>query len=195
MALIVKNPPAKAGDIRDSGSIPGLGRYPGGGNGNPLQYSCLENPMGRGAWQVIVHRVAKCRTRLNTETHTSAFPGSSAGKEPACNAGDPGSIPGSGRSPGEGTGYPFQYSRASLVVSWRRISLQCGRPGFDPWVGKIPWRRERLLIPVFWPGECHGLYTPWVLKELDMTERLALSLSSTVLSTQRSGGRSGKPPQ
>ena len=48
VALVVKNPPAKAGDIRDVGSVPGLGRSPGGGHGNPLQYSCLENPKDRG---------------------------------------------------------------------------------------------------------------------------------------------------
>ena len=48
--------------------------------------------------------------------------------------------------------------------------------GFSPWVEKIPWRRERLPTPVFWPGEFHGLYSPWGLKELDMTERLSLSL-------------------
>ena len=51
MALVVKNMPASAGDIRDVGSIPGLGRSPGGGHGNLLQYSCLENPMDKGAWQ------------------------------------------------------------------------------------------------------------------------------------------------
>ena len=56
---MVKNPPAKAGDIRNEGSIPGSGRSPGGGPGNPLQYSCLENPMVREAWWAIVHRVAK----------------------------------------------------------------------------------------------------------------------------------------
>ena len=50
MALVVKNLPAYAGDIKDTGSIPGLSRSPEGGNGCPLQYSCLENPMGRGAW-------------------------------------------------------------------------------------------------------------------------------------------------
>ena len=55
---MVKNPPANAGDIRDMGSIPGLGRSPGGGNGNPLQYSCLENPMDRGVWWTMVHIVA-----------------------------------------------------------------------------------------------------------------------------------------
>ena len=49
------------------------------------------------------------------------------------------------------------------------------RPGFDPWVGKIPWRREWLSTPVFWPGEFHGLYSPWGHKESDITERLSLS--------------------
>ena len=62
MALVVKNLPGNAGDIRDRGSIPGLGRFPGGGHGNPLQYSCLENPMSRGAWVVTVHRVTKSWT-------------------------------------------------------------------------------------------------------------------------------------
>ena len=56
---MVKNPSADAGDIRDTGSIPGLGRFPGEGNGNPLQYSCQGNPMDRGAWWAVVHGVAK----------------------------------------------------------------------------------------------------------------------------------------
>ena len=64
MALEVKNPPANAGDVRDVGSIPGSGRSPGGEHGNPLQYSCLENPMDSGTWQDIVHGVAQSRTRL-----------------------------------------------------------------------------------------------------------------------------------
>ena len=59
VALVVKNLPAKAGDVRDAGTVPGLGRSPGEGNGNPLQYSFLKNPMDRGAWQATVHRVAK----------------------------------------------------------------------------------------------------------------------------------------
>ena len=63
-----------------------------------------------------------------------------------------------------------------LWLSWKRICLQCGRPGFNPWVGKIPWRRERQPIPVFWPEKFHGLYSPWGRKELDMTERFSLSL-------------------
>ena len=62
IALVVKNLPANTGDIRDAGLIPGLGRSPGGGQGNPLQYSCLENPIDRRAWQATVHRVAKSWT-------------------------------------------------------------------------------------------------------------------------------------
>ena len=61
---MVKNPPANAGDIRDAGSIPGSRRSPGGGNGNLLQYSCLENPMDRGAWQATIHRVTKSQMQL-----------------------------------------------------------------------------------------------------------------------------------
>ena len=61
---MVKNPPANAGDMRDAGSIPGSGRTPGEGHGNPLQYACLENPLDRGAWWATVHRVAKSRTGL-----------------------------------------------------------------------------------------------------------------------------------
>ena len=59
---MIKNLPANAGDLRDLGSIPGLGRSPGGGHGNRLQYSCLENPMDRGAWPATVHRVAESDT-------------------------------------------------------------------------------------------------------------------------------------
>jgi len=59
MALVVKNLPANAGDVRDMGSILELGRSPGEGQGNPLQYSCLENPMDRGTWQATVHRVTQ----------------------------------------------------------------------------------------------------------------------------------------
>ena len=57
--VVVKNPPANAGDTGDAGSIPGSGRAPGGGNGNPLQYSCLENPMDRGAQRATVPKTAK----------------------------------------------------------------------------------------------------------------------------------------
>ena len=94
----------------------------------------------------------------------------------ACNAGDPGSIPGLGRSAGEEIGYPLQYSWASLMAQLvKKILLQCGRPGFDPWVGKISWRRKRLPTPIFWPGEFHGLHSPWGRKESDPTEQLSLT--------------------
>ena len=62
VALVVKNPPATAGDSRDLSSVPGSGRSPGEGDKNPLQYSYLENPMDRGAWRATVHGVAKNRT-------------------------------------------------------------------------------------------------------------------------------------
>ena len=64
MVLVVKNPPAGVGDVKDERLIPGLGRPSGEGHDNPLQCSCLENPMDRGAWWVTVHRVAKSWTKL-----------------------------------------------------------------------------------------------------------------------------------
>ena len=68
---MVKNPSASAGDIRDMGSISGLGRSPGGGHGNPPQYSCLENPMDRGGWWATVHGAAKSWTQLSSSAHTA----------------------------------------------------------------------------------------------------------------------------
>ena len=62
VTLVVKNLPASAGDIRDKGSIPGSGRFAGGGHGNPLQYSYVENPVDGGAWQATIPRVKKSRT-------------------------------------------------------------------------------------------------------------------------------------
>ena len=79
-SYVVNNPPANTGDLRDVGSIPGWGRSPGGGHGNPLRYSCLENPMDRGAWWSMVHRIAEswkwlkqfgtpAHNLMNTHTH------------------------------------------------------------------------------------------------------------------------------
>ena len=58
----------------------------------------------------------------------------------------------------------------SRWLSWQRICMQCRRPGFDPWVGKIPWKTERLPTPEFWPGEFHGLYSPWGRKETQLSD-------------------------
>ena len=82
------------------------------------------------------------------------FPDNSVGKESTCSAGDPGSIPGSGRSAGEGIGYPLRYSWASLVAQLIKIPSAMQ----ETWIGKIPQRTERLPTPVFWPGEFHGLH-------------------------------------
>ena len=103
--------------------ISGSGRSPGEGNGKPLQYSCLEIPMDREAWQATVHGISTVRHvlaasfRFNRQQLISSwifiqwgFPGGSEVKASACNAGDLGSILGSGRSPGEGNGNPLQYS-------------------------------------------------------------------------------------
>ena len=115
---------------------PGSGRSPGEGNGNPLQYPCLENPKDGGAWQATAHGVTKSLTRLSNFTFTLSllgFPGDSAGKESACNAGDPGSIPGSGRSPATGIGYPLQYSWASLVAQLvKNLPANAGDMGLIP---------------------------------------------------------------
>ena len=74
VVLVVKNLPASAGDVTDLCSIPGLGRSPGEGNGNPLQYSCLGNPMDRGGWRATVHRITKNQTQLKQlSTHVHQY--------------------------------------------------------------------------------------------------------------------------
>ena len=73
VALVVKNLPTKAGDVRDVGSVPGWGRPPGGGHGNPVQYSCLENPMDGGAWRATVtgSQRVRCNWSMSMRVHTS----------------------------------------------------------------------------------------------------------------------------
>ena len=88
------------------------------------------------------------------------FPGSSAGKESACNAGDPSSIPGLGRFPGEGIGYPFLFLGFPCGSAGRESSCNVGDLGSIPGLGTSPGEWKRVLTPVFWPGEFHELYSP-----------------------------------
>ena len=146
--IVVKNLPANAGALRDAGSVLGLGRSPGGGPGSPLQYSCLENPMDRGAWRGTLHRVTKSPTWLKQLSRhppcTRASLHSSVGKESACSAGDLTLIPGLGRTPGEGIGYPLQYSWASLVAQLVKNPLAV----WETWVWSLGWEDS--------PGEGKG---------------------------------------
>ena len=114
-------------NARSPGLIPGSGRSPREGNGNPVQYSCLENPMGRGGWQATVHGVTKSQTQLSDFHYLFSYCGKLKWKESAHSLGDLGLIPGSGRSPGEGNGNPLQYS--CLEKSHGRRNLV----GYSPW--------------------------------------------------------------
>ena len=141
---VVENPTANTGNM---GLIPGQRKSPGGGNGNPLQYACLGNLMGRGAWQATVHGSQRARHSWSSLIHIpylisllveQGFPSGARGKELAC--------------------------------QWRRSR----RPRFDPWIGRIPWSREWQPTPIFLPGKSHGQrslggYSPWGLKESNMT--------------------------
>ena len=131
-------------DIRDPASIPGSGRSPGGTHGNPLQYPCPENPMDRGSWWATVHGVIKSQTCLkrlrscahsHTHTHTPPRHFTDCGlrhsfqsfwEKLSWNSGLRGRL-------------QVWHTFRSL---WNWICLQCGKPGFDPWVWKIPWRRN-----------------------------------------------------
>ena len=110
----------------------------------------------------------KCRSPFTIQgIFILIVPHSSVGKESACNAGDPGSIPRLGRYTEEGIGYPLQYSWASLVAQLVKNPPAVQETWVRSWVGKFPWRRERLPTPVFWPGEFHGLYGPGEFHGLD----------------------------
>ena len=106
----------------------------------------------------------KARSSLALRWNQGYFagsPGNSAGKESACNVGDPSSIPGSEGSPGEGIGHPLQYSWASLVAQMVKNPPELQETWFDPWVGKIPWRRATgssiLAWRIPWTEEPGGL--------------------------------------
>ena len=135
----------------DPGSIPGSGRSAEEGIGYPLQYFCLEHPheqrslAGYSPWG---RKESDTTKQLSIVQHSMyiywGFLGSSTGKESTCNAGDPGSIPWSGRSPAEGISYPLQYSWTSLVAQLAKNppAMQEIPVRFLGW--KIHWRRDRL---------------------------------------------------
>ena len=127
---MVKNSLAGAGDIRDKGSIPGLGKSPGGGHGNSLQYSCLENPMGRGAWQAMVYMVLQIRTGLKQlSRHTCmSLLGGSVVKNLAANAGD--MVPSLCRKDPLGKELETQSSILAWKIPWTEepVRLQSIRP-------------------------------------------------------------------
>ena len=113
---------------------------------------------------------------------TQGIPDSSVGKESACNAGDPGSIPGLGRSVGEGIGYPIQYSWVSLVAQ-----LVKSLPAmWETWVRSLGWddplEKGKAAHSSILAWRFHGLYSPWVPKESDMTEWLSLHLGIMICS-------------
>ena len=115
-------------------------------------------------------RWGKVRIQSSFSLKCTGFPGSSAGKESACNAGNPGSIPGLERSTGEGIGYPLQCSWASLVTQLvKNPPAMC-----ETWVWSLGWedpleKGKRLPTPVFWLGQFHGLYSPWDCKDTQLS--------------------------
>ena len=163
---VVRNSSASAGDAGDTGLIPGSG-----GNGNPLQYSCLENLMGRAAWHAAVHGVAKesvTTELLNSNIHihigywTACAQWSKIRKQPIS--------------------FFSPLSLGFQVVQVVKSCLQCRRPGLDPWVGTIPWRRAWQPTPVFLPGESHRQkslvgYSPSGHKKTYTTEWLSTAQS------------------
>ena len=151
----------------------------GEGNGTPLQYSCLENPTGGGAWWAAVHGVARSQTWLNDLTFTFHF--HALEKEMATHSsvlawrnpgtGEPGGLPSMGS---HRVGYDWSDLAAAAAkmttgdsLSGKESACHCSRPRFDPWVGKIPWRRKGKPIPVFLPG--NPLDRGWSWEELDTT--------------------------
>ena len=160
VALVVKNLPANAGDIRDRGSVPGSGRAPRGEHGNPLQYSCLENPMDRGVWWATIHRVSKSWTRLKWLSMQDPGLGST------------GSMVGLMATYKEDLrqGAPSRTAAASTAVNHcdpclhRRLSILAGRSGSVSWGITVPFswvlacarfcscppRVQSLFPPVLW---------------------------------------------
>ena len=175
---VVKNLPAMQDDTGDAGSIPGSERSPGGGHSSPLQYSCLENPMDRGAWWATVHRIAKTwtqPTRLSTQACPSYLLESSHQIEPTLKVG----ASYMALVPEGGDLWKLLSMVCSLShppFSWNLTSQVVQVAKFNPWLGKIPWRRALRTTPVLSPWAFHGQrrlvgYSPRTRKELDMTEQ------------------------
>ena len=168
VAQIVKNLPAM-----QETWVWSLGRSLGEGNGNPLQYSCLENSMDRGAWWATVHGITKTQTRLSdwhfftfeyTHTHTQSFPGGSDGKESAHSAGDPGLIPESGRPPEK------EMATHSSILAWRI-------PGTEEPNGLLSMGLHRVGHDWSDLAATAAGYSPWGHKESETTERLHFHFS------------------
>ena len=138
MVLEVKNLAANARDTRDLGSVPGSGRSPGKGNGNPLQYSCLENAMDRGAWWATVMGPQRVRYRLSGWTQWWITSGLSQWHHRV-------------GSRNKVWGLPRWCSGKESAYQCRR----CKRCMFNSWVRKIPLRRKWQATPAFLPGESH----------------------------------------
>ena len=176
-------------------SIPGLGRSPGEENGNTLRQSCLRKSMDRGAWRAAAHGVAKLNTTehrgmagVSGHTHLCELsqrlifwhqdlaPSNSL-QDPVLETPQAKQQMSISRQAAQRLPEPTATFGLPSWLSWERICSQCRRPGFNPWTGKIPWRRKRLATPVSLPGESHGQrslvgYSPWGRKELDTTQQL-----------------------
>ena len=153
---VVKNAPANVGDARHLGSIPGLGRSPGGGNGNPLQYSCLKNSMDRGAWWATVQGVSKSCTWLNDQAHTHTHTHT------------PLSVllynvhpwhPGP-------QSLPFAYvNQSKSRAYYNEVSPHTGQKGhqskglYKQWMLERVWRKKRTLLHCWW--ECKLVQPSW----------------------------------
>ena len=185
VVLVVKNPSARAGDVRDMGSTPGSGRSPGGGNGNPLQYSCLENPIDRGTWRTTVHEVTVGQDWSDlAHTHCMCLGEHQAQSWalwlrlvtlqspniPILTCHWSSNI----------LCIRFPPSVLQIYILWWELpwwlhdkepACQCRRCRFDSWGRKIPWRRKWQPTPVFSPVKSQGQrrlagYSPWGHKEV-----------------------------